>query len=167
MQKVNKKYLGTLPCRSRKKPISYGIIHAISYVNRDEALRYNIDKCVELFKEFGVSAHVLIDRDGTRYELVPDEKVAYHAGKSFWQGTSNLNYHSLGVELIGCYEGKYLYEGFTNKQYESLVEYAKEKSDLYGLTLLDWLGHEQVSPGRKRDPGPMFNWARFRKMMAL
>ncbi len=161
--KIDKSYLGKLPSSSRVKPIKFGIIHCVSAWRVNPDKRNDIDEIVKIFKDYKVSAHALIARDGTIFELVSDDRVAYHAGKSFWRGKSSLNKWSLGVELVGAYNGPYLSEGFTDEQYDSLILWIKDKSDSYNLSVEDWIGHEMVSPGRKQDPGPKFSWYRLRQ----
>ena len=102
-----------------------------------------------------VSAHYLIRRDGTLIQYVEPEKRAWHAGVSSWQGRERCNDFSIGVELEGSDDVP-----FAEPQYETLVELAKNLATRFGP--LDFAGHSDIAPGRKTDPGPWFDWERFR-----
>ncbi len=109
------------------------------------------------------SAHFIVGRCGQAYEFVPQGRQAYHAGKSDWNGRSNCNAWTFGLELIGK-KG----DGFTDIQYNTLALVARDISVKYGWdvtwnTFRDFFtGHEDVAPERKIDPGPLFDWERFR-----
>jgi AmpD protein len=102
-----------------------------------------------------VSAHYLIRRDGEVIQYVPCEMRAWHAGASRWKGREGCNDFSIGIELEGADDVP-----FAEPQYESLARLARELQSRYGN--LDFTGHSDVAPGRKADPGPWFDWARFR-----
>jgi len=104
----------------------------------------------------GVSAHYVIDRDGTVYRCVPDELRAWHAGTSELEGRTNVNDFSLGIELVG-----FATEPFTETQIDVLVELCVELCLKYpAITVARIVGHADVAmpPGRKTDPGPHFPW---------
>ena len=102
-----------------------------------------------------VSAHYVISRSGRVYQYENWRTVLWHAGKSEWNGRSSLNRTSIGIELVGTY-----HSGFEVKQMGALSAVLRE---LYKeLPIKYVLGHEQVSPGRKTDPGPNFNWTYLR-----
>ncbi len=102
-----------------------------------------------------VSSHYVVDRNGDVYDFESWGTTLWHAGKSEWNGVSGLNRSSIGIELAGTY-----HSGFTDSQYKSLLELM---GTLYkGIGIKYVLGHEQVSPGRKVDPGPSFNWSLLR-----
>jgi hypothetical protein len=106
-----------------------------------------------------VSAHLHIRRDGTITRHVADRQTAWHAGASTWRGFSGLNAYTLGWELANRNDGR---EPYTDAQYATLARLAAHYMR-QGLALADFVGHQTVSPGRKTDPGPMFNWGRFRE----
>lgn len=109
-----------------------------------------------------VSAHLLIDRDGTLTQYVPFDRRAWHAGESSFAGRGNCNDYSIGIELEGTERG-----GFTDSQYAALAEVVRLLMDVWpGLTAERVVGHSEVSPGRKTDPGPGFDWRRFRRDLA-
>ena len=102
-----------------------------------------------------VSAHYVISRSGRVFQYENWRTVLWHAGKSEWNGRSSLNRTSIGIELVGTY-----HSGFEVKQMAALWEALR---DLYrDLPIRYVLGHEQVAPGRKTDPGPNFNWTYLR-----
>lgn len=103
-----------------------------------------------------VSSHFLIRRDGALIQYVPVEKRAWHAGASSWKGRERCNDFSIGVELEGSDDVP-----FAEPQYETLARLAKSLFERYGT--LDVAGHSDISPGRKTDPGPWFDWERFRR----
>ena len=102
-----------------------------------------------------VSSHYLIRRDGSLTQYVPCEKRAWHAGVSSWKGRSRCNDFSIGIELEGSDDVP-----FSEPQYETLIALTRELFVRYGK--LDLAGHSDVAPGRKTDPGPWFEWDRFR-----
>jgi N-acetyl-anhydromuramoyl-L-alanine amidase len=110
-----------------------------------------------------VSAHVLIRRDGQIVQYVPFGARAWHAGQSSWAGRSACNDFSIGIELEGTDEIPY-----TDAQYESLANLSAALLRAYPrLSAQAMVGHSDVAPGRKSDPGPVFEWPRFRSLVAL
>lgn len=101
-----------------------------------------------------VSSHYLIRRDGALIRYVPTEKRAWHAGASSWKGRERCNDFSIGIELEGSDDVP-----FAEPQYETLAALTKELFSLYGP--LEIAGHSDIAPGRKTDPGPWFDWARY------
>jgi len=106
-----------------------------------------------------VSAHVLVRRDGEPVQFVPFGDRAWHAGRSVWQGREACNDYSIGIELEGTDEVPY-----TDAQYESLARLLPVLRAAYPAISADRIvGHSDVAPGRKTDPGPSFDWARVRR----
>lgn len=103
-----------------------------------------------------VSAHLHIDREGNIVQMVDFNKRAYHAGKSEWKGQSDLNWHTIGIELQNTGTQEY-----TEKQIQSLVEANRAIVREYGIKEI--VGHSDISPGRKTDPGKQFPWDRVRR----
>jgi AmpD protein len=106
-----------------------------------------------------VSAHFLVRRDGGLVQFVSCDARAWHAGESAWRGRSNCNDFSIGIELEGL-EG----DRFEAAQYTTLARLIDEIAQHYPLDAV--AGHEHVAPGRKRDPGDGFDWARLTALMA-
>jgi len=109
-----------------------------------------------------VSAHLLVRRDGSRVQYVPLERRAWHAGVSSFRGRSACNDFSVGIELEGTDD-----IAFTDAQYLSLVGVTRQILALYpAITPERIVGHSDIAPGRKTDPGSAFDWARYRRMLA-
>jgi len=107
-----------------------------------------------------VSAHFLIRRDGALIQFVPCHRRAWHAGLSSWQGRPRCNDFSLGVELEGCDEAP-----FSEAQYECLVGLLRRLCAGFPVTAV--VGHSDIAPGRKTDPGPCFDWRRLASIGSL
>jgi len=129
------------------------IIHYTGMNNSDKAINRLCDPNAK------VSSHYFINRNGLVWQLVEDRKVAWHAGVSKWLGRKNLNETSIGIEL--CNPGHYNnYSNFTNKQYKSLEFLIKILKQKYFISSDRVLGHSDIAPNRKKDPGEKFNWKR-------
>lgn len=104
-----------------------------------------------------VSAHYLIEENGDIYQLVADEKRAWHAGVSYWMGQENLNDCSIGIELVnpGHENG---YRLFPLKQQQSLVLVIRHLQQHYAIPARRIVGHSDIAPTRKIDPGELFDW---------
>lgn len=108
-----------------------------------------------------VSSHLLIERTGVLTQFVSLNDRAWHAGASSFEGVSNCNDYSIGIELEGCDDIAY-----TEEQYQCLAEIAGLLFSRYPrLTKQRVVGHEDIAPGRKTDPGPAFDWAYFRSLL--
>ena len=106
-----------------------------------------------------VSSHYLIDEDGSCYRLVPEEKRAQHAGVSSWAGESDVNSRSIGIELVN--PGHELgYRDFTQAQIAVLIALARDILARHPIPPARVLGHSDVAPLRKQDPGERFPWQR-------
>ncbi|MDC3127737.1 N-acetylmuramoyl-L-alanine amidase [Candidatus Pelagibacter bacterium] len=104
-----------------------------------------------------VSCHYLIDRGGKIMRLVDDKKVAWHAGKSRWKRFVNLNHNSIGIELINKGH-KHGYQNYTNTQINSLIKLCLYLRKKFKINKSNILGHSDISPQRKQDPGEKFPW---------
>ena len=106
-----------------------------------------------------VSAHFLIRRDGGCTQFVPCLKRAWHAGESHWRGRARCNDFSIGIELEGADE-----VAFADAQYDALVRLTRALKSAYPIA--DVVGHSDIAPGRKTDPGPRFDWPLYRALLA-
>jgi len=104
-----------------------------------------------------VSCHYLINRSGSVIQMVNDNNIAWHAGKSKWKNFRNLNYCSLGIELVNKGH-KFGYQSFSKKQIESLIRLCKILKKTYKVKKKNFLGHSDIAPLRKIDPGEKFPW---------
>lgn len=108
-------------------------------------------------EQLRVSAHLLIDRHGRVRQYVPFDKQAWHAGESRYAGRQRCNEFSIGIELEGTDQ-----LAFTDAQYASLSAITQLLMAAYpGIQRDRIVGHSDVAPGRKTDPGPCFDWQRF------
>ena len=106
-----------------------------------------------------VSAHFVVRRDGTTTQYVPCSKRAWHAGVSSWKGRPRCNDYSVGIELEGCDDGP-----FEAAQYDALARLTRALHRRYPISGI--AGHSDIAPGRKTDPGLLFDWDRYRSMIA-
>jgi len=104
-----------------------------------------------------VSSHYLISRNGKVYRLVQDNKIAWHAGKSCWGKYKNLNKNSIGIELVNKGH-RFGYTNFGKKQLLSLIEICRTLVKKYKIKKNNVIGHSDIAPLRKMDPGEKFLW---------
>ncbi len=158
--------------------ILYIMIHAISDAQANPRSPYDLGRIAEIFQNYGVEAHYVVDRDGSIYQFVPDHLKARHAGRGSWAGIFNgMNRYSLGIEVLGIGTPAEMADvigpgpnsridpktrGYTKEQYSalaSLVYYLRRK---YNIPKANILGHEDYDPARKWDPGSLFDWEKIR-----
>ena len=109
-----------------------------------------------------VASHLLIRRDGEILQFVPFHKRAWHAGQSCFEGRDACNDFSIGIELEGADDVPY-----ETVQYEKLVEVSRHLLTTYpNIKPQSIVGHSDIAPGRKTDPGPAFDWSRYRTELA-
>ena len=121
-------------------------------------LNSNLHPSFETLDGLRVSSHILIKRDGRLIQFVPFDKRAWHAGESKYKGRTNYNDFSIGIELLGS-----VYDDYTNDQYLSLKNLIDELKETFpSITDSNILGHSDISPGRKKDPGPNFIWEKIK-----
>jgi N-acetylmuramoyl-L-alanine amidase len=131
--------------------VRHVVIHYTGMKTRDEALNRLTDPAAK------VSAHYLIDQEGTVFRLVPEEHRAWHAGVSFWRGLRDLNGASIGIEL--CNPGHdWGYRAFPDAQIAALKELLAAIRARHAVRADGYLGHSDIAPSRKADPGELFPW---------
>ena len=137
------------PNKSKKErsieDVTLGIIHYTGSMNMDGTVEWFQDPRSK------VSAHYVIGRHGEVVQFAPRFATCWHAGKSEWNERKWCNNFSIGYELVGTATS-----GFMNQQYDALLKLLLEDMDHCPYEAI--VGHEQVSPGRKVDPGSGFNW---------
>jgi N-acetylmuramoyl-L-alanine amidase len=106
-----------------------------------------------------VSAHYLVDEDGNVVQLVPEERRAWHAGASTWQGRARLNDCSIGIELVNPGH-EWGYRPFTEVQYDACIVLCRAILARWPIPPGRVLAHSDVAPARKQDPGELFDWPR-------
>jgi N-acetylmuramoyl-L-alanine amidase len=137
----------------RAEPISMVVLHYTEMQSAEAAIERMCDPATE------VSAHYLITEQGEVVRLVPEEKRAWHAGASYWRGHTDVNSRSIGIELDhpGHTWG---YREFSDAQFEALVPLLARIVGEYGIPRANVVGHSDVAPARKIDPGELFPWDR-------
>ena len=104
-----------------------------------------------------VSAHYTVDEDGTVYAHVPEDRRAWHAGRSSWRGAEDVNSRSIGIEIVNPGH-EFGYRPFPSSQMAAVAELCRDVIARHGIAAADVLGHSDVAPARKEDPGEMFDW---------
>ena len=143
--------------KRQKKNIKYIIIHYTGMKNELSALNRLTD-----YKS-KVSAHYFIKKNGKIINLVPDLYEAWHAGKSNWKNIQSLNRYSIGVEIQNSGHEN-LYEKFSNKQINSVKKLLRFLTKRYRVNCKNILGHSDIAPNRKKDPGEKFPWKELAKV---
>ncbi|HEY8963001.1 MAG TPA: N-acetylmuramoyl-L-alanine amidase [Alphaproteobacteria bacterium] len=143
--------------RPHGTPIDKIILHYTGMQTAQEALERLCDNGQSARIRGRVSAHYMVDEDGTVYALVDEEDRAWHAGVSYWQGQTDLNNSSIGIELVNPGH-EFGYHPFPRPQLESIVQLAQSICKRHQIRQEYVLGHSDVAPGRKMDPGEKFNW---------
>ncbi|MEH3120925.1 MAG: N-acetylmuramoyl-L-alanine amidase [Sphingomonas phyllosphaerae] len=141
----------------RSLPISMIVLHYTGMKTAQEALDRLCDPAAE------VSCHYFVDEDGTITRLVADDKRAWHAGASHWRGVTDVNSASIGIEIVnpGHDHG---YRAFPEPQVEAVIRLVAHLKDRYEITRGNIVGHSDVAPLRKRDPGELFPWHRLARL---
>jgi N-acetylmuramoyl-L-alanine amidase len=138
---------------NRVSPPDMIVLHYTGMRTGDEALARMTDP------EAKVSAHYMIEEDGRLYSLVSEERRAWHAGVSFWKGATDINAASIGIELVNPGH-EFGYRAFPDAQIEALIELMDDIRSRWTVPESRILGHSDVAPARKTDPGELFPWKR-------
>lgn len=134
-------------------PIDILLLHYTGMPTAAEALARMRDPAAK------VSAHYMIDEDGTTHRLVAEERRAWHAGEACWAGARDINARSIGIELVNPGH-EFGYRPFPEPQMAALIPLAKEILSRHPIPPARVLGHADVAPLRKEDPGELFDWQR-------
>ena len=145
----------SLPKRLNKK-IKFIIIHYTGMKKEFAAINRLCDEKKK------VSAHYFIKNNGEVLNLIPDLYEAWHAGESKWKKINSLNKSSIGIEVHNPGH-TYGYKNFSSKQLKSLKLLLKRLIKEYKIDLRNILGHSDIAPGRKKDPGEKFPWKKLAK----
>jgi len=132
-------------------PVDMLVIHYTGMKSCAAALERLCDPAAE------VSAHYLIDEDGTVHRLVAEDKRAWHAGVASWRGHTDINGRSVGIELVNPGH-EFGYRDFPAAQMAALRELALDILDRHPIPPGNVVGHSDVAPTRKTDPGELFDW---------
>jgi len=135
----------------KKKKIKFIVLHYTGMQSEREAIERLTTKKSQ------VSSHYLISREGKIIKMVDEKNIAWHAGKSKWSNFTNLNNQSIGIELVNRGH-QFFYENFSKKQILKLVLLCKTLIKKYKIKTTNILGHSDIAPLRKMDPGEKFPW---------
>jgi N-acetylmuramoyl-L-alanine amidase len=136
-----------------RAPVDVLVLHYTGMPSAEGALKRLCDADAK------VSAHYTIDEDGTVYRHVAEAKRAWHAGVSYWGGARDINDRSIGIELVNPGH-EFGYRAFPEAQIAALIELGRGIVRRNPIPAARVLGHSDVAPRRKIDPGELFPWAR-------
>ncbi len=141
----------------RAAPVSMIVLHYTGMTDAEVAIARLTDPGAK------VSAHYLVDEDGRLVSMVAEDKRAWHAGRSHWRGITDINSISIGIEIVnpGHDHG---YRPFPDAQIEALIPLVADIKDRYAITRGNVVGHSDIAPTRKRDPGELFPWGRLARL---
>jgi N-acetylmuramoyl-L-alanine amidase len=141
----------------RTTPVSILVLHYTGMQNGAAAIERLRDPASK------VSCHYLVAEDGKVLRMVPEDKRAWHAGQSYWRGMMNLNSDSIGIEIVnpGHEHG---YRPFTEQQMDALIPLVAGIVKRHNIPRANVVGHSDIAPTRRQDPGELFEWNRLAKV---
>ena len=142
---------------ARMLPVSMIVLHYTGMPNAADAIARLTDA------EAKVSSHYLVAEDGQVMRLVAEENRAWHAGKSHWRQIDDVNSASIGIEIVNPGH-EFGYRPFPDAQIEALIPLMADIQARYAITRGNIVGHSDIAPARKQDPGELFPWARLAKV---
>ena len=149
---TTKNYSPNFDIKKRKKnKIKFIVFHYTGMKKETDAIKKLTSQGTK------VSSHYLIKKNGEILTLVPDLYISWHAGVSFWKNFKSLNRHSIGIEISNPGH-EFKYNKFTQKQINSILKLSKFLIKKYKIKSKCILGHSDISPDRKKDPGEKFPW---------
>jgi N-acetylmuramoyl-L-alanine amidase len=141
----------------RSLPVSMLVLHYTGMEDAGSAIDRQRDSASK------VSAHYLVDEEGRVLRLVDEDKRAWHAGRAYWRGLTDVNGASIGVEIVNPGH-EFGYRPFPEAQMDALIPLVADLVDRHGIKPAYVVGHSDVAPARKQDPGELFDWARLAKL---
>jgi N-acetylmuramoyl-L-alanine amidase len=136
----------------RRAPVSLIVLHYTGMETGPAALERMRDP------EAKVSAHYMVEEDGRTFQLVEEDRRAWHAGVSEWAGETDINSVSIGIEIVnGGHD--YGLPGFPQAQIDAVISLTKQIMVRHDIAPHRVVGHSDIAPGRKQDPGEQFPWA--------
>lgn len=137
----------------RGRPVDMLVLHYTGTKTAQEALDILRDPA----SSHRVSAHYLVEEDGTVHRMVPEEKRAWHAGVSSWRGNTDINARSVGIEIANPGH-EYGYRAFPPAQMQAVAVLAKDIIARHRIPSWNVVAHSDIAPARKQDPGELFDW---------
>lgn len=141
----------------RDKPITMLVLHYTGMEDAASAIARLSDPDAK------VSCHYLVAEDGQILRMVDEAKRAWHAGRSSWRGVQEVNASSIGIEIVNPGH-EFGYRPFPDEQMDALIPLVADIVKRYNIPRANVVGHSDVAPARKRDPGELFDWARLAKL---
>ncbi|WP_156678414.1 N-acetylmuramoyl-L-alanine amidase [Sphingomonas profundi] len=145
----------------RALPVSILVLHYTGMRDAAEAIGWLANPASK------VSSHYVVTEDGQVLRLVAEDKRAWHAGRSHWRGTTDVNSASIGIEIVNPGH-EWGYRPFPEEQMAALLPLAAAIVERHGIAPANVVGHSDIAPARKLDPGELFDWERLaRHRLAL
>jgi N-acetylmuramoyl-L-alanine amidase len=141
----------------RKLPVSILVLHYTGMEDAASAIARLRDPAAQ------VSAHYVVAEDGQVLRLVDEAKRAWHAGRSFWRGITDINSASVGIEIVNPGH-EFGYRPFPEPQMDALLPLVADIVSRHKIIPPNVVGHSDIAPVRKQDPGELFDWARLAKL---
>lgn len=141
----------------RSLPISMIVLHYTGMRDAASAIARLSDP------EAKVSCHYLVSEDGKVLRMVPEERRAWHAGNSWWRGVTDINSASVGIEIVNPGH-EFGYPPFPEEQIDALIPLVAAIKERHRVTRGNVVGHSDIAPLRKQDPGELFPWGRLAKL---
>jgi len=135
----------------RTQPVSLLLLHYTGMPSGQEAL----DRLTDATSK--VSAHYLVEEDGRVFQLVDESKRAWHGGVGYWRGITDINSASIGIEIVNPGH-EFGYRAFPQAQMQAVAELCQDILSRHTIAPRDVIGHSDVAPARKEDPGELFDW---------
>lgn len=142
---------------ARMLPVSIIVLHYTGMQSAEEAIERLRDP------EAKVSSHWLVAEDGQVVRLVDEADRAWHAGKSRWRGVTDINSASVGIEIVNPGH-EFGYRPFPDEQIESVIRLTAAIKNRYNITRGNVVGHSDIAPARKQDPGELFPWGKLARL---
>jgi N-acetylmuramoyl-L-alanine amidase len=153
MSEVKEKRSPNFGPRAAGASIDMIILHYTGMPDAEAALSWLVNPASQ------VSSHYIVFEDGQIYQLVDDSQRAWHAGVSYWAGETDINSRSIGIEIVNPGH-EFGYRGFPDRQIDAVIDLVRGLVSRFGIPPGRILGHSDVAPGRKQDPGELFPWER-------
>ena len=141
----------------RQTPVTMIVLHYTGMQSAEAAIARLCDPAAK------VSAHYVVAEDGSVLRLVDETHRAWHAGRSHWRGVDDVNSASIGIEIVNPGH-EFGYRPFADEQIASLIPLMADIKERHGITRGNVVGHSDIAPTRKRDPGELFPWSRLARL---
>jgi len=141
----------------RSLPISMIVLHYTGMPDAHSAIQWLANPASK------VSAHYVVTEDGNIVRMVDEAKRAWHAGRSHWRGMDDINSASIGIEIVNPGH-EWGYRPFPDAQIDALIPLVSEIMQRHRITRGNVVGHSDIAPARKQDPGELFPWAKLARL---